>query len=106
MHLSRANRQVAVAERGHAPESLLDPFELKQHLKNTIVYVMASFEASVFIDAPVERVWAFHERDDVLQLLAPSNVKVLRREGGLKTGAEVEFLIPVGHSLAGPPYGL
>ncbi|MBL8210744.1 MAG: SRPBCC family protein [Bryobacterales bacterium] len=57
---------------------------------------MASFEASVFIDAPVERVWAFHERDDVLQLLAPSNVKVLRREGGLKTGAEVEFLIPVG----------
>ncbi len=57
---------------------------------------MASFEASVFIDAPVERVWAFHEREDVLRLLAPSNVKVLRREGGLETGAEVEFLIPAG----------
>lgn len=69
---------------------------------------MASFEASILINAPVEHVWAFHERDDVLQLLAPKNVRVLRRQGGLQTGAEVEFLIPLGplHMRAGPPYGL
>lgn len=57
---------------------------------------MASFEASILINAPVETVWAFHEREDVLRLLAPSNVQVLRRQGGLQVGAEVEFLIPLG----------
>lgn len=42
--------------------------------------------------------FAFHERADVLQLLTPpwQKVRVVRREGGLMVGAEVEFLIPIG----------
>jgi ligand-binding SRPBCC domain-containing protein len=59
---------------------------------------MPIFEASVQIAAPVERVWAFHERDDVLERLAPPSGKpvVLSRTGRLETGAQVEFLVPIG----------
>jgi len=43
-------------------------------------------------------VFAFHERADVLTLLTPpwQKVNVVRREGGLKKGAVVEFLIHAG----------
>ena len=62
---------------------------------------MLNFEYSSLIDAPVEKVWQFYERDDILQLLTPpwQPVTVVRREGGLGVGAVSEFRL----SLAGIP---
>ncbi len=59
---------------------------------------MLHYERSVHIGAPVETVFAFHERPDVLELLTPPGqpIRVLRRTGGLLVGAEVEFLVPLG----------
>ena len=56
---------------------------------------MPRFERSVVIEAPVEVVFAFHERDDALRLLSPAfpPVRVLRRTGGLEVGARVELRI-------------
>ncbi|HUQ95048.1 MAG TPA: SRPBCC family protein [Bryobacteraceae bacterium] len=61
---------------------------------------MLRYEKSVWINAPVERVWAFHERDDIFDLLNPpgENIQILSRKGKLHTGSRVEFKIPV----AGP----
>jgi ligand-binding SRPBCC domain-containing protein len=54
---------------------------------------MALFEYSSWIAAPVERVWAFHERADALERLSPpeSHVRLIHRSGGLEAGAEVEI---------------
>src|SRR5262249_47185871 len=54
-----------------------------------------TFIASTVIDAPVERVFAFHERDDALELLLPKfpPSRVIRRAGGLQPGATVELRI-------------
>ena len=62
---------------------------------------MLNFRYSSVINAPVETVWQFHERQDVLDLLTPpwQPVKVIRREGGLGIGAISEFRL----SLAGIP---
>ena len=62
---------------------------------------MLNFKYSSLIDAPVETVWQFHERQDILQLLTPpwQPVTIVRREGGLAVGAISEFRI----SLAGIP---
>ncbi len=59
---------------------------------------MLTFEKSSVIDAPVEVVWAFHERLDILDLLTPpwQPVQVVRREGGLGVGAITEFRIWLG----------
>jgi ligand-binding SRPBCC domain-containing protein len=59
---------------------------------------MLRFEASVWIHAPVEKVWAFHERDDILDLLSPPKGKphIVARKGKLATGSRVEFLVPIG----------
>lgn len=59
---------------------------------------MLTFTASSLIYAPVAAVWAFHERDDIFDLLAPPQGQpvVLRRTGKLEAGAEVEFLVPLG----------
>jgi ligand-binding SRPBCC domain-containing protein len=59
---------------------------------------MLKFEYSSLIDAPVEVVWRFHEREDILQQLTPpwQLVKIIRREGGLLVGAESEFILSVG----------
>ncbi|MEO8659786.1 MAG: SRPBCC family protein [Bryobacteraceae bacterium] len=59
---------------------------------------MRHYERSVLINAPVETVFAFHERPDALELLTPPTppVRVLRREGGLQVGAIVELLVPLG----------
>lgn len=56
---------------------------------------MLTFSASTSIDAPVQSVWAFHERPDILELLMPpwQPVRVIRREGGLEVGAIAEFEI-------------
>lgn len=59
---------------------------------------MLHFSHSSIINAPVEVVWKFHERPDILQLLTPpwQPVQVLRREGGLDEGAITEFRLFIG----------
>lgn len=59
---------------------------------------MQKFQFSTLIDAPVQVVWGFHERSDVLELLTPpwQPMQVVRREGGLDVGAVSEFKIFLG----------
>lgn len=59
---------------------------------------MLHFQHSSLIDAPIEVVWKFHERPDILQLLTPpwQPVQVIRREGGLEVGAISEFRLILG----------
>lgn len=59
---------------------------------------MLHFQYSSVINAPVETVWQFHERPDILKILTPpwQPVKIIRREGGLGVGAISEFRINLG----------
>lgn len=59
---------------------------------------MVKFQYSSIIKAPIKKVWEFHERQDILELLTPpwQPVKVVRRQGGLKIGATSEFLLMFG----------
>jgi ligand-binding SRPBCC domain-containing protein len=59
---------------------------------------MLRFQHSSLINAPVEVVWQFHERKDILDLLTPpwQPVKVICRQGGLEVGAITEFRIFLG----------
>lgn len=59
---------------------------------------MQNFHYSSLIDAPVEVVWQFHERSDILQILTPpwQPVEIVRCEGGLEVGAIKEFAIHLG----------
>lgn len=59
---------------------------------------MLHFQYSSLINAPVETVWQFHERKDILELLTPpwQPVKIIRREGGLGIGAISEFRLSLG----------
>ena len=59
---------------------------------------MQHFEYSSWIDAPVSVVFAFHERPDAFEKLAPpgQKIQILHRKGGLETGARIEFLTRVG----------
>jgi ligand-binding SRPBCC domain-containing protein len=59
---------------------------------------MLQFKYSSVINAPVEVVWKFHERPDVLKILTPpwQPVQVIRREGGLDIGAITEFRMFLG----------
>ncbi|BAZ48173.1 cyclase [Nostoc ellipsosporum NOK] len=59
---------------------------------------MLHFTHSSIINAPLEVVWKFHERPDILQLLNPpwQPVQVVRREGGLEVGAITEFRLFLG----------
>lgn len=56
---------------------------------------MPRFVKSVWIAAPVETVFAFHERADALELLSPPfpPVRVIRRDGGIAKGSRVELRI-------------
>ncbi|MBN8730922.1 MAG: SRPBCC family protein [Acidobacteria bacterium] len=57
---------------------------------------MPHFSQSTLIDAPVEAVFAFHERPDALTLLSPPfpPVRLLSRTGrGIEAGAELELRI-------------
>lgn len=53
------------------------------------------FVKSSLIEAPVDRVFAFHERDDALALLSPAfpPVTVVSRTGGIQAGARVVLRI-------------
>lgn len=59
---------------------------------------MLHYRLSSLIDAPVQTVWEFHERPDILQQLTPpwQPMQVVRREGGLEVGAITEFRIYLG----------
>ncbi|MBU7586474.1 MAG: cyclase [Nostoc sp. TH1S01] len=59
---------------------------------------MLHFNHSSVINAPIEVVWQFHERPDILQMLTPpwQPVQVVRREGGLEKGAITEFRLFLG----------
>ena len=59
---------------------------------------MLYFQFSTLINAPVEIVWNFHERQDILEILTPpwQPVQIVRREGGLDVGAITEFRIFLG----------
>ena len=54
---------------------------------------MPTFLKSVVVEAPVETVFRFHEREDALRLLSPSfpPVRLLRKTGGIEPGSRVEL---------------
>lgn len=58
---------------------------------------MVKFKYSSLIDAPVEVVWNFHERPNLIDLLTPpwQHIQVRSRKGGLEVGAlsEVEIIV-------------
>ena len=59
---------------------------------------MAEFVRSVLIDAPIDEVFRFHERDDALSLLSPAfpPVRVIGRTGvGIEPGTRLELRIGV-----------
>lgn len=55
------------------------------------------FVKSVVIEAPVEVVFRFHEREDALALLSPPfpPVRMLSRTGGIEKGARVELRVGI-----------
>jgi ligand-binding SRPBCC domain-containing protein len=59
---------------------------------------MLNFKHSSIINAPIEVVWQFHERPDILQLLTPpwQPLQAVRRQGGLEEGAITEFRLFLG----------
>lgn len=59
---------------------------------------MLTFRYSSVINAPIETVWTFYERPDILDLLTPpwQPVQAIRREGGLGPGAVSEFRLWLG----------
>ncbi len=71
---------------------------------------MPVFVRSVLVAAPVAAVFAFHERDDALPRLSPPfpPVRVVSRQGGIRSGAVVDLRIgPVrwlaAHTVYDPP---
>ena len=56
---------------------------------------MPRFVRQLVVNAPVETVFAFHEREDALALLSPSfpPLRVVSRQGGIRTGARVDLRI-------------
>lgn len=59
---------------------------------------MPRFRFASLINAPVERVWAFHESPDALERLLPpeGSVRLVRRQGGLEPGAAAELELRFG----------
>ena len=56
---------------------------------------MPDFVKSIVIQAPVETVFGFHEREDALPLLSPPfpPMRVVGKTGGMEIGARVELSI-------------
>jgi ligand-binding SRPBCC domain-containing protein len=59
---------------------------------------MPRFEASCLIDAPLAVVFAFHEKPEMFETLLPPRrrIEILRREGGIDDGGEIEFRVRLG----------
>jgi len=56
---------------------------------------MPTFLKSVVVQAPIETVFGFHEREDALRLLSPTfpPVRVLQKTGGIEPGSRVDLKI-------------
>lgn len=56
---------------------------------------MPTFLKSIVVEAPVEAVFGFHEREDALLLLSPRfpPQHVIRKTGGIEPGSRVELKI-------------
>jgi len=52
---------------------------------------MPAFVKSIVIQAPVETVFGFHEREDALRLLSPAfpPVRVMQKLGGIEPGSSI-----------------
>ena len=59
---------------------------------------MPRFHFASLLDAPVERVFAFHKSPGALERLLPPRppARVVRRSGGLEPGSEVEIELRIG----------
>jgi len=59
---------------------------------------MLRFVCSTHIEAPVEVVFAFHEKPEALETLTPprQRIEIIRRQGGIQPGGEVEFRVRMG----------
>jgi ligand-binding SRPBCC domain-containing protein len=56
---------------------------------------MPTFVKSVTVQAPVEMVFGFHEREDALRLLSPAfpPVRMISKTGGIEAGSRVQLRI-------------
>ena len=56
---------------------------------------MPTFLKSIVVEAPVETVFGFHEREDALRLLSPQfpPLRVIRKTGNIEPGSRVELKI-------------
>jgi ligand-binding SRPBCC domain-containing protein len=56
---------------------------------------MPTFAKSIIVEAPVETVFGFHEREDALRILSPRfpPVRVIRKTGGIEQGSRVELKV-------------
>ncbi len=56
---------------------------------------MPTFRKSIVVEAPVETVFGFHEREDALRILSPAfpTVSVVQKTGGIEPGSRVELKI-------------
>ena len=56
-----------------------------------VIWGVPTFVRQLVVQAPVEQVFAFHEREDTLPGLSPPfpPMRVVRRTGGIRTGARV-----------------
>jgi ligand-binding SRPBCC domain-containing protein len=54
-----------------------------------------TFAKSVLIDAPVETVFAFHEREDAISILSPAfpKVRMIGMTAGIQPGSQVELRV-------------
>lgn len=58
---------------------------------------MPQFNASIFIQARVEDVFAFHELPDAIERLTPAaqDIRVIEKSGGIRAGSFAKFSLPV-----------
>jgi ligand-binding SRPBCC domain-containing protein len=56
---------------------------------------MPTYTKSIVVEAPVESVFGFHEREDALRILSPAfpPVHVIRKTGGIEAGSRVDLNI-------------
>jgi ligand-binding SRPBCC domain-containing protein len=56
---------------------------------------MPTFSKSIIVEAPVETVFGFHEREDALRILSPRfpPVRIIRKTGGIEQGSRVELKV-------------
>lgn len=58
---------------------------------------MPHFNVSIYIQAPVEAVFAFHELPDAIERLTPTtqDIRVIEKSGGIASGSFAKFSLPL-----------